>query len=125
MKLFCKVPDGGKDSGVTAYFLIEWKSVFSIALLKFNSGSREAYHTHAFNALTWWIKGGIIEKHMEEDTKVFLPSFIPKYTPRTCFHKVVACETSWAFTIRGPWSKYWYEFKDDRVTKLTHGRVKV
>ena len=124
MRILSKVPDGGKDSGVTAYFLIEWKDVFSIALLRFNQGSREAYHTHAFNAITWWIKGSIVEEHMEEDTKVYFPSFKPKYTPRTCFHKVIAVETSWALTFRGPWKKYWYEFKNDKVTKLTHGRVK-
>ena len=35
-RLFYVKPDGGKDSGVTAYFLIEWKPVFSIGILHFN-----------------------------------------------------------------------------------------
>jgi hypothetical protein len=34
-RLFYVKPDGGKDSGVTAYFLIEWKVLFSIGLLRF------------------------------------------------------------------------------------------
>jgi hypothetical protein len=34
-RLFYKKPDGGKDSGVTAYFLIEWKILFSIGILHF------------------------------------------------------------------------------------------
>ena len=34
-RIFYVKPDGGKDSGVTGYFLIEWKWLFSIAILKF------------------------------------------------------------------------------------------
>jgi hypothetical protein len=54
-KFFYTKPDGGKDSGVTGYFLIEWKPIFSIGILHFKEGTREAYHNHAFNALTWWL----------------------------------------------------------------------
>ena len=54
-RLFFVKPDGGKNSGVTAYFLIEWKVLFSVGILRFNEGTREAYHSHAFNALTWWL----------------------------------------------------------------------
>jgi len=47
MRLFQKAKDGGPESPVDGYFLIEIKSLFSIALLKFNNGGRENYHTHA------------------------------------------------------------------------------
>ena len=50
MKLFHKSHDGGKNSGVTGYWLIEWKSGFSIVVLRFSKGTREAFHSHAFNA---------------------------------------------------------------------------
>ena len=50
MRLFFKSKDGGPDSSVTGYWLIESKKLFSIVLLKFDGRSREAYHTHAFNA---------------------------------------------------------------------------
>lgn len=53
MKLLFKRKDGGQQSTVTGYWLIEWKNVFSIVLLKFEKGTREAYHTHAFNAFSW------------------------------------------------------------------------
>ena len=56
MKLFSKCKDGGKESPVDGYFLIECKGLFSVALLKFNKGGREAYHTHAFDAYTWFLK---------------------------------------------------------------------
>jgi hypothetical protein len=58
-RLFSIKTDGGKDSGVTVYFLIECKALFSIGILYFREGTREAYHNHAFNALTWWLKGSV------------------------------------------------------------------
>jgi hypothetical protein len=60
------------------------------------------------------------------------PSLVPKYTPRSTFHRVNALTSTWAFSIRGPWHNEWQEFKrndndDDggEFTTLTHGRVKV
>lgn len=124
-RLFYVKPDGGKDSGVTAYFLIEWKKFFSIGILKFNEGSREAYHNHAFNALTWWMKGSVTEIKLEGEQKNYTPSFIPKYTKRDNFHKVVAYEKTFALTFRGPWSDSWKEYKNDRYITLTHGRKEI
>jgi len=127
MRLFSKVPDGGKDSGVTAYFLIEWKGLFSIALLKFNKGTRESFHSHAFNAITWWLKGEVTEYHVEGNAKHFTPSLTPKITPRSCFHQIVAKRTTWAITFRGPWEDTWQEFRsgESKPVTLAHGRVEV
>lgn len=138
-RFFSVRPDGGKDSGVTAYFLIEWKILFSIGILHFKKGSRDAYHSHAFDALTWWLKGKVtelilncvfdgydrlIEKY-EDYEEEFKPSLIPKFTSRYNMHKIVAHENTWALTFRGPWNDSWFEFKDDRLIKLTHGRKKI
>lgn len=139
-RLFYVKPDGGKDSGVTAYFLIEWKKFFSIGILKFNEGSREAYHNHAFNALTFWLKGSVTEVKLIDEPKRdfgdivsyktteehdYIPSLKPKYTSRNNFHKVVAHENTWALTFRGPWIDYWKEYKNDRYITLTHGRKEI
>lgn len=127
-RLFYTKPDGGKDSGVTGYFLIECKWLFSVAILKFERGSREAYHSHAFNALTWWISGDAVEERMIEGAvwiKRYKRSWKPKYTPRDNVHKVVAYTPSWAFTIRGPWQDTWNEYKDGEKITLTHGRTKI
>jgi hypothetical protein len=121
-RLFYVKPDGGKDSGVTAYFLIEWKILFSIGILHFKKGSREAYHNHAFNALTWWLKGKVIEEKTDKSTKNYQPSFKPKFTSRENFHKVIANENTYALTFRGPWKNAWNEFKNDKLITLTHGR---
>ncbi len=121
-RLFYKKPDGGKDSGVTGYFLIEWKPFFSIGILRFKKGTREAYHNHAFNALTWWLTGSINEMKLDGEEKIFNASFKPKYTIRKNFHKVDAQKETFALTFRGPWKDTWNESKNGELITLTHGR---
>ena len=132
MKLFRKSYDGGSDSGVTGYWLIEAKSLFSIVLLHFSPGSRDAYHSHAFNALTWWLKGDVVEmfKHdpdpFNPPAKAWRPSLIPKWTPKNCFHKIIAGEKgAWALSFRGPWDPTWFESKNGETYELGQGRVRI
>lgn len=61
MKFLFKSKDGGPDSNVVGYWLVESKKLFSIVLLCFNKGSREAFHNHAFNAISWVISGRLDE----------------------------------------------------------------
>lgn len=119
MKLFSYGKDGGKASHVWGFWLVEIKSLFSIVVLCFEEGSREAYHTHAFNALTWWVKGHVTEYHKDGLPIDWKPSFTPKFTARTCYHKVVARKRSWAISIRGPWQKTWKEYVEASSTELT------
>lgn len=124
-RLFYIKPDGGKESGVTAYFLIEWKILFSIAVLHFKIGSREAFHNHAFNALSWWLKGSVTEEKIDGVKKDYNPSIKPKYTPRSNFHKIIAYDNTWCFTLRGPWKDVWDESRQGKLVTLTHGRKEV
>ncbi len=138
MKLFSKAPDGGKHSGVTGFFLIEAKSAFSIVLLRFNVGTREAFHSHAFNAVTLWLWGRVWEHRIVRycncgrsfcsgviaETREFSAGDI-KRTPRDCLHKIEALTPAWALSFRGPWLDYWQEWCNGRVVTLTHGRREV
>jgi hypothetical protein len=51
-------------------------------------------------------------------------SFLPKWTPRSCFHKVYAKRRTWCLSIRGPWKNRWQEYIPATKTTetLTHGR---
>ena len=123
MKFFKRGPDGGEGSGVTALYLVEIKSLFTVAILRFEGESRRAYHNHAFNALTLWLRGRVVEELRDGDINYFRPGNV-KYTPRTCFHKVHVHGTPvWALSFRGPWSKTWQEDREGSVVTLTHGRV--
>jgi quercetin dioxygenase-like cupin family protein len=123
MKFFKKSYDGGTDSGVTGYWLVEIKPLFSIVLLKFNKGTRDAYHSHAFNALTIWLKGSVLEHELFSPLtpKKWRAGHI-KYTPRDNIHMVEALTDTWALSIRGPWAKTWFEYKNEKIYELTHGR---
>lgn len=121
MRFLEKSHDGGKDSGVNGYFLIEIKSMFSIVLLKFAKGTREAYHNHAFNALTVWLSGNVKE-HMLDGNVLEWQGGNIKYTPRENFHKVEALTDTWALCFRGPWLDRWNENRQGKNVTLTHGR---
>jgi hypothetical protein len=128
MKLFKIMKDGGKESTVTGYWLIECKPLFSVCLLRFDGKSREAFHTHAFNSLNWVLKGSVTEEFIDGKGRKHTPSFKPIYTKRTDFHKVSSdIGTTWVFSLRGPWSKRWKEYlpEQDRFITLTSGRKEV
>lgn len=128
MKLFSRMKDGGEDSTVVGYWLIEIKWLFSIVLLRFDNKSRDAYHTHAFNCINWLLKGELYEYfHGSYYVKKHLPSWRYFVVSRDDFHKVDSVGVSWVLSIRGPWSKYWREYlpQEDRYRYLTSGRVEV
>lgn len=127
MRIFEWAPDGGKDSGLKGFYIIEIKSLFSIVLLDFQKGTRDAYHTHAFNAWTLWLKGKVFEYHLDGTVKKFKAGMLKK-TPRSTFHKIEPAGRAWAISFRGPWQQTWNEARpgggngDYKLVTLTHGR---
>jgi quercetin dioxygenase-like cupin family protein len=116
--------DGGEQSHVTAYFLVAIKPLFTIGLLHFADGTREAFHSHAFSAVTIVLRGRFREEYLEGKQVEFSAGDI-KYTPRSRFHKVRSFGDTWALTFRGPWVNTWREFVNDKFVTLTHGRKEV
>lgn len=128
MKLFWRGKDGGPESNVTGYFLIEWKPVVSIALMRFTDGTRKAYHSHAFDSVSWLLSGQLAEWLLFDTIgTIYDPSIKPIITRRSTFHKVYSHGTSWLLTIRGPWVKTWREYRDEekRFVILANGRKEV
>lgn len=124
MKMFKHMTDGGKDSVVHGYWLIECKALFSVVLLVFENGSREAYHNHAFNCFSWVLKGHLTEDHLNGKSNNITPSIIPFGTYRDTFHRVTSKKRTWVFSVRGPWNKTWKEYLPDskEIVTLTSGR---
>lgn len=125
MKLFSYGKDGGAKSNVYGFWLIELKSLFSIVILKFDLGSREVFHNHAFNAVTWFIHGEIEEHHLDGRVLNWKPSLIPKVTPKTCFHKVYGIKTTYAVSFRGSWNTTWKEQRGNKTVTLKWGRQEI
>jgi hypothetical protein len=133
VKILSYRKDGGMLSHVWGLFLIEIKSLFSVVLLNFKDGSREAYHTHAFNAWSFVLKGRL-EEHLlcacgdeHPADNVYTPSFRRIFTDRDAFHKVVSVGSTWVLSFRGPWRDIWAEYlpEEKRYVLLTHGRKEV
>lgn len=126
MKFLRIAKDGGPESTVTGLFLIEIKGLFSVVLLRFANGSRDAYHSHAFNALSWVLRGRLVEYILPRvaGTEAYFPSFKPVYTPRERFHRVVSVGTTWVLSFRGPWADKWEEYIPAKMKfiTLTDGR---
>lgn len=122
---YCK--DGGYASTVSGLFIVEIKNLFSIVLLRFDPGSRDAFHSHAFNCFSWLLSGHLIERHITGEQKTYRPSWLPFVTRRDTFHKVVSDGTSVVLSFRGPWATTWREFipNEQRTVTLTNGRREV
>lgn len=135
MRFLSRAKDGGPKSTVTGYWLIELKRLFSVALLRFDDGSRDEYHDHAFNSMNWVLRGRVVEHYLLDPdgesglkrTKIYYPSFLPVFTRRKRMHRVVSRGTTWVLSFRGPWARTWREFDPNSgaLRTLTHGRIEV
>lgn len=124
MKLLQFGKDGGPESTVWGYWLCEFKRLFSVLFLCFENGTRDAYHDHAFNAVSWLLRGTLIEEHTNGETIVYLPGWRPIITKRDTFHRVRSVGRSWVFQLRGPWVPFWHEYIPGVGHQtLTDGRV--
>jgi hypothetical protein len=129
LKFFKYMRDGGPESKVTGFFFAEIKSLFSIVLLHFEHGSREAYHSHAFNAVSWVLKGQLEEHRLERDKVnllpyVYTPSLKTIYTSRENIHQVRSTGDTWVLSFRGPWAASWLEYIPtvNKILMLSSGR---
>lgn len=136
MKFFFKRKDGGPESRVTGYWLFESKRLGSICLLKFEDGSRDAYHSHAFNSINWIVKGRVAELELRDEyiqdkrlevVEVRKASWRPWVVVRNCLHRVYSFGTTWVLSFRGPWAKTWKEYipATGETITLTSGRKRV
>lgn len=126
MKLLSKGKDGGPESTVTGYWLTEIKRLFSVVLLRFSNGSRDEYHSHAFNSVSWLLRGRLKEEMLDGSFVIHRPSWRPIITRRSTFHRVVSSGRTWVFSLRGPWSKFWKEYSpvtDEFYTLTEHREV--
>jgi hypothetical protein len=120
--------DGGPESRVWGFFFVELKSLFSVVLLVFKGWTREVYHTHAFNSVSWVLWGKLTEYRLTNNgydaVTEYRPSLRPIVTTRDNFHMVDPTGTAVVISFRGPWLLSWSEF--DPATRilstLMHGR---
>lgn len=115
--------DGGPESTVFMYG-VEAKWACSTLVLRFEDGSRDAFHSHAFNALSW-VLGGLLTEFTAQRSCTYFPDWRPIFTSRECTHKVVSRGRTWVLSLRGPWQKTWTDIDGPTgvATVLQHGRT--
>jgi hypothetical protein len=114
--------DGGPESKVWGFWLLGIKPLFSIAVLRFDNGSREAFHSHAFNCVSLVLSGLLYETLLGGQLRIYSTGNLV-VTRRDTFHMVRSCGRSWVLTFRGPWRKTWNEYIPGLGKRtLTHGR---
>lgn len=124
-KAFTVRKDGGIESHVTGYWLFEVKWLCSVVLLRFGHGSRESFHSHAFDAVSWVFGPGELREYMiEGPVNEYRRSWRPVLTFRETFHRVFSYGTTWVLSFRGPWTRQWREYdpRTRRILTLEHGR---
>lgn len=114
--------DGGDESTVFGFWIVELKKLFTIVFLKFEGMSREAFHNHAFNSISWVISGMLIEEMLDGSIRIHTPSLFPIITPREDFHKVSSFGNTYVISFRGKWDDVWHEKINNDYIRLTHGR---
>lgn len=122
MKFISTSKDGGPHSTVWAHWLFEIKSLASIVLLRFENGTRDAYHNHAFNCISWVLRGKLEEKHLDGRIQYHYRSWKPVITRRETFHQVCSFGRTWVISFRGPWADSWKEVEEGEEKVLTNGR---
>ena len=125
LRFFAWRKDGGYESKVQGFFVVEIKKLFTIAVLRFDEGGREAFHSHAFNCISWVLSGGLREVLRSGGEKIYRPGLRPVVTRRSTNHQVFGlAKSTWVVTFRGPWSDTWEEFvpSTGETKTLTYGR---
>lgn len=117
--------DGGPHSRVWCWGF-ESKRLFSVLILRFAFGSREAYHSHAFNSVSWVLRGVLRERErvdFGDTSRDHRASFKPILTYRSTLHQVLGrAPNTWVLSFRGPWCTEWIEHNEHGVQVLTNGR---
>lgn len=101
---------------VTELTILEYKKLFSIKLFKFHKtdGKQDRFHTHAFNAYSFLLKGNYIEEVLDGDVIKKLPRNRSRvlFIPKDSFHRITKSTNCTTILITGPWGKTFKELTD-------------
>jgi hypothetical protein len=119
------------EGHVEQFIIFENKHLFSIILYKWFTIDQIRFHTHAFSAVAFLLKGWYWEKILFKDIE--MPNFVnvpflPRFLPKNYCHAIQQAKPGTrTLVITGPWQKHWYEYFPDTKTwvKYHWGREKV
>lgn len=110
---------------IKRFTIIEVKHLFGIIVNIFNTENQDRFHSHAFHAFSWMIRGHYYEEVILPDSKVIVKKIEKsRFIPRNYIHKITSSsKNAMSVTFEGPWESTWNEYFDNyRVKTYTWGR---
>jgi hypothetical protein len=110
---------------IKRFTIIEIKHVGGIIVNIFNTEAQDRFHSHAFSAFSWMIRGhyyeDVIDRRFEVVTKKIEKS---RFIPKNYIHKITqSSPNAMSVTFEGPWDSTWNEYFDDgRIRTYSWGR---
>jgi hypothetical protein len=104
---------------IKRFTIIELKYIGGIIINKFNTTNQDRFHSHAFFAFSWMIRGWYNEDIIKDNKIISKKITKSRIIPKNHIHKIKdSSKDAISVTFEGPWGNTWSEFYDD-------GRVKV
>lgn len=100
---------------VSEHTLLEWKPLFSIKLFYFHpsTGVQDRFHTHAFNAVSFLLKGSYIEEVIKDGYVVRMNRNRRRMLciPAGQYHRITRSLGRRTLLITGPWGDTFKELR--------------
>jgi hypothetical protein len=119
------------DGFIIQYTIFENKSFGGIWIYNWKTILQNRFHTHAFKAYAFLLRGGYIEEVIE-DGKILTRSVSrwmrPRYLPKNYCHRILRAEpNTWTIVFFGKWVPNWWEYFKNTNTwvKYSWGRIVV
>lgn len=104
------------EQSVTELTLLEYKKWFSIKLFNFHKseGVQDRFHTHAFNAYSFLIKGDYTEEVLDGNriVKCLRSRSKALLIPKDSYHRITRSKGCVTLLITGPWGETFKELRN-------------
>lgn len=109
---------------IRRFTIIEIKYLFGIIVNIFNTTDQDRFHSHAFHALSWMVRGHYFEDVLENSAVISKKIECSRFIPKNYIHKItLSTPNAVSVTFEGPWGSTWNEYFDNgRVKTYGWGR---
>lgn len=101
---------------VSELTILEYKKWFSLKLFYFHKteGAQDRFHTHAFNAYSFLIKGDYIEEVIEDNKIKKIKRSRKKllFIPKDTYHRITKSEGCYTVLLTGRWGSRFKELRE-------------
>jgi hypothetical protein len=128
LKNRCKTFEFG-EGVIKRYTIVEFKNLFSIYLHAIDTIQQDRFHTHAFDAIGWTIRGGYSEQVLtnrlrNEVIEEYYVSTGVRYIPKELNHRIMeSIPGTVTILFTGPYSSIWTEETKDWIKFIASGQT--